>query len=173
MEAGSQSPKSVALNQEQEEHVQALARSMSHSESVTQLPTLGQTTTRISQHSKYVNPFHDTEGDETLDPRSEKFDIHAWLKSVMQIASRDPENFPVRFFAPFCRVRLNFLIDENGWCFLPKSQRSRCWFADGLSEDDRKYLARLVFDCQRLDGHGGWETQNPCVFALKAVWKFN
>ncbi|KAJ7695504.1 hypothetical protein B0H17DRAFT_1056061 [Mycena rosella] len=98
MEAGSQSPKSIALNQEQEERVQALARSMSRSEdgSVTHLPTLAQTTTRMSQHSKHVNPFEDTGGDETLDPRSEKFDIHAWLKSIMNIASRDPENFPTR-----------------------------------------------------------------------------
>jgi hypothetical protein len=97
MEPGSQSPKSIALNQEQEQHVQALARSMSHSESETHLPTLAQSTTRMSQHSKHVNPFEDTEGDETLDPRSEKFDINAWLKSVMHIASRDPENFPVPF----------------------------------------------------------------------------
>ncbi|KAJ7512027.1 ABC-2 type transporter-domain-containing protein [Mycena galericulata] len=96
MEAGAQSPKSIALNQEQEDRVHALARSMSNSESVTHLPTLAQTTTRASQHSKHINPFHDTEGDETLDPRSEKFDINAWLKSVMHIASRDPENFPTR-----------------------------------------------------------------------------
>ncbi|KAJ6631165.1 ABC transporter CDR4 [Mycena sp. CBHHK59/15] len=94
MEAGSQSPKSIVLNHEQEEHVHALARSMSRSESVSHLPTLGQT---LSRHStKYINPFEDTEGDEALDPRSEKFDIHAWLKSVMHIASRDPDNFPTR-----------------------------------------------------------------------------
>ncbi|KAJ7136060.1 ABC-2 type transporter-domain-containing protein [Mycena epipterygia] len=95
MDAGSQSPKSIALNHEQEERVYALARSMSHPES-TQLPTLAQTTTHMSEHSKHVNPFEGSQGDETLDPRSEKFDINAWLKSVMHIASRDPENFPTR-----------------------------------------------------------------------------
>ncbi|KAJ6535720.1 ABC transporter CDR4 [Mycena capillaripes] len=97
MDAGSQSPKSIALNAEQEQHVQALARSMSQTDSVSHLPlgaNLYETTTRAS--SKYVNPFEDTQGDATLDPRSEHFDINAWLKSVMRIASRDPENFPLR-----------------------------------------------------------------------------
>ncbi|KAJ7758952.1 ABC-2 type transporter-domain-containing protein [Mycena maculata] len=88
-----ESPKSIALDAQQEERVHALARSMSLSESVTQLPTLAQTTTRLSQH---INPFEDTQTDPALDPRSESFDINAWLKSVMHIASRDPENFPTR-----------------------------------------------------------------------------
>ncbi|KAJ7076067.1 ABC-2 type transporter-domain-containing protein [Mycena belliarum] len=94
MEPGS--PKAIPLSHEQEETVQALARSMSRTESVTNLPTLAQTTTRMSEHSKHINPFEDTQGDETLDPRSEKFDINVWLKSVMHITSRDPENFPGR-----------------------------------------------------------------------------
>ncbi|KAJ7461173.1 ABC-2 type transporter-domain-containing protein [Mycena latifolia] len=98
MEPEPGSPKTIALNHEQEQQVQALARSMSREESasVIHLPTLAQTTSRMSHHSKYINPFEDTGGDETLDPRSEKFDINAWLKSVMHIASRDPGNFPTR-----------------------------------------------------------------------------
>ncbi|KAJ7479046.1 ABC-2 type transporter-domain-containing protein [Mycena latifolia] len=91
-------PKIIALNHDQEQQVHALARSMSREESasVAHLPTLAQATSRMSHHLKYINPFDGTEGDDTLDPRSEKFDINAWLKSVMQIASRDPENFPTR-----------------------------------------------------------------------------
>ncbi|KAJ7170618.1 ABC-2 type transporter-domain-containing protein [Mycena crocata] len=96
MEAGSQSPRSIALNYEQEQHIHELARSMSRTESVSQLPTLAKATSRLSQHSKYVNPFEGTDGDDTLDPRSEKFDINHWLKTIMHISSRDPESFPTR-----------------------------------------------------------------------------
>ncbi|KAF8189914.1 ABC-2 type transporter-domain-containing protein [Mycena galopus ATCC 62051] len=111
--------RSITLDREQEQHVQGLARSMSQSEDflqasgpalsqtttrtshhskhkhIVQLPDnpLSQSTTRSSHHSKYVNPFEDTQGDETLDPRSPSFDIAAWLKSVMQIVSRDPRIF--------------------------------------------------------------------------------
>ncbi|KAJ7741755.1 ABC-2 type transporter-domain-containing protein [Mycena maculata] len=92
----SQSIKSIALNAQQEERIYALARSMTPFESATELPTLTQTTTRLSEHSKHINPFVDTQGNPALDPRSASFDIHAWLKSVMHIASRDPENFPTR-----------------------------------------------------------------------------
>ena len=101
MESASQSPKSFALNHEQEQRVQALARSMSRTESVTHLPlTHSETTASASQHShidpdKSINPFAGTEGDDALNPLSDKFDINVWLKSVMHIVSRDPENFPV------------------------------------------------------------------------------
>ncbi|KAF7349230.1 hypothetical protein MSAN_01712400 [Mycena sanguinolenta] len=90
--------RSISLNLEQEQHVQRLARSMSRSEEISETP-LSQTTTRASHHSlkdPYVNPFEDTQGDERLDPRSPTFDISAWLKSIMQIVSRDPEKFPGR-----------------------------------------------------------------------------
>lgn len=123
--------RSITLNREQEQHVQALARSMSRSadgpDTLSQTTTrtsdhvkpenivlpahniLSQTTTRNSQDSKSVNPFEDTQGDEKLDPRSPFFDITAWLKSVMRIASRDPENFPVRF-PPLCSHRVNCVM---------------------------------------------------------------
>ncbi|KAJ7057894.1 ABC-2 type transporter-domain-containing protein [Mycena amicta] len=103
MEPGS--PKSIALSHAQQEQIQALARSMSHTESLEHLPQTNLTestaTATASQHShtdpdKLINPFAGVDVDETLDPRSQKFDINAWLKSVMQIASRDPENFPAR-----------------------------------------------------------------------------
>ncbi|KAF7289878.1 hypothetical protein MIND_01362200 [Mycena indigotica] len=97
------SPKSIRLSHDQEERIHALARTMSGSESVERLPatTRTETTATASQHShidpeKLANPFDATHGDETLDPRSEKFDIEKWLKSVMHIVSRDPENYPTR-----------------------------------------------------------------------------
>jgi hypothetical protein len=78
---------------------QTMTRISHHAKSskeVAQLPEhpLSQTTSPHS-NSTYFNPFEDVKGDEKLDPRSENFDIHAWLRSVMQIAPRDPENFPV------------------------------------------------------------------------------
>ncbi|KAJ6486867.1 ABC-2 type transporter-domain-containing protein [Mycena sanguinolenta] len=90
---------SLNLNQEQEQHVYALARSMSTTEDIIQLPpddALSATTTRTSQHSKEINPFKDTQGNETLDPRSEKFQLDAWLKSILQITAHDPDNFHSR-----------------------------------------------------------------------------
>ncbi|KAJ7182527.1 ABC-2 type transporter-domain-containing protein [Mycena crocata] len=90
------SPRAIVLNHEQEQRVHALARSMSAEGSVVRIHDLAQATTNTSEDSKYINPFVDVEGDETLDPRSEKFDINAWLKSILHIASRDPETFPTR-----------------------------------------------------------------------------
>jgi hypothetical protein len=109
-----ESPKTIAMDPAQLEQVHTLARSMSHSNSADEHHiALAQTRTSLSHTSaKHVNPFEDTEGDETLDPRSEKFDINAWLKNIMHIASRDPENFPVcqmpfslslRALIPLCR----------------------------------------------------------------------
>ncbi|KAJ7057874.1 ABC-2 type transporter-domain-containing protein [Mycena amicta] len=99
----SQSSKAIQLTHEQKQQVHALARSMSHTGSMVQLPPVArtETTASASQHShiqleKYTNPFAGPDGDEKLDPRSEKFDINAWVKSYMQILSRDPENFPLR-----------------------------------------------------------------------------
>ncbi|KAF7300618.1 hypothetical protein HMN09_00947000 [Mycena chlorophos] len=103
MEPGS--PRSIRLSHEQQEQVHALARSMSRPEqrSVERLASTTEESTAASasQHShtdptKFTNPFAGYDGDETLDPRSEKFDVEKWLKSVMQIASRDPENYPTR-----------------------------------------------------------------------------
>ncbi|KAJ7176335.1 ABC-2 type transporter-domain-containing protein [Mycena crocata] len=99
MEAETQR-QSISLNRDQEQQVQRLARSLSIQRPEAfvdvKIPPLGQVTSHTSETSKYINPFEDTEGDETLDPRSEKFDINAWLKSVLQIASRDPDTFPTR-----------------------------------------------------------------------------
>ncbi|KAJ7716581.1 ABC-2 type transporter-domain-containing protein [Mycena maculata] len=95
METGSHSPKSISLDQAQEERLHTLARSMSRVDSGVDFDQT-QTTTRISHHSKNINPFEDTEGDETLDPRSPKFNLNAWLRSIVHITSRDPERFPTR-----------------------------------------------------------------------------
>ncbi|KAJ7657217.1 ABC-2 type transporter-domain-containing protein [Mycena polygramma] len=51
---------------------------------------------RTSTGKEMANPFAGETVDETLDPLSQRFDMTAWLKSVMHIASRDPENFPRR-----------------------------------------------------------------------------
>ncbi|KAJ6571566.1 ABC transporter [Mycena capillaripes] len=90
--------RSVALNAEQTQQLQTLARSMSLPEEQrnAQGAPLSATTTGTSHTLKLVNPFKDVEGDETLDPRSPRFDLNAWLRSVMQVVSRDPETFPSR-----------------------------------------------------------------------------
>ncbi|KAF5346654.1 hypothetical protein D9758_013227 [Tetrapyrgos nigripes] len=41
------------------------------------------------------NPFNDHD-DPTMDPRSGKFDYQKWIRSVLQITSRDPERYPQR-----------------------------------------------------------------------------
>ncbi|KAF7289891.1 hypothetical protein MIND_01363800 [Mycena indigotica] len=92
------SPKSIPLTPEQERQVQALARSMSTSESSLHFASLApvESLDTVVQPEKYINPFKGSDGDELLDPHSEKFDINAWVRSYMQILSRDPENFPFR-----------------------------------------------------------------------------
>ncbi|KAJ7637098.1 ABC-2 type transporter-domain-containing protein [Roridomyces roridus] len=98
MDSEAGSPKTIPLNQEQEDRVHALARTMSHDTAGNPFPPLGQTTSRVSHNSKYLNPFEEEarQQDETLDPLSAKFDINVWLKAVMGITSRDPEKFPTR-----------------------------------------------------------------------------
>jgi ATP-binding cassette subfamily G (WHITE) protein 2 (PDR) len=44
---------------------------------------------------QYINPFLGSE-DPTLDPNSEKFSAKAWVKTLVSIASRDPERYPER-----------------------------------------------------------------------------
>uniref|UniRef100_A0A0W0FAX3 Putative multidrug resistance protein cdr1 n=1 Tax=Moniliophthora roreri TaxID=221103 RepID=A0A0W0FAX3_MONRR len=49
-----------------------------------------------STHSDVtLNPFAD-EVDPTLNPCSEKFDYHRWIRSMLSITSRDPERYPNR-----------------------------------------------------------------------------
>jgi hypothetical protein len=55
----------------------------------------------FTQHSvkdaegQYVNPFEGTE-DPSLDPNSGSFNPRAWIKTLIGIASRDPERYPSR-----------------------------------------------------------------------------
>lgn len=44
---------------------------------------------------QYINPFLGSE-DPTLDPNSEKFSSKVWVKTLVSIASRDPERYPER-----------------------------------------------------------------------------
>ncbi|KAH9210253.1 AtrD, ABC-transporter [Leptodontidium sp. 2 PMI_412] len=46
-------------------------------------------------HGQYINPF-DTSDNPALDPQSGQFNQRAWIKTVMGIASRDPERYPSR-----------------------------------------------------------------------------
>ncbi|KAI3598044.1 multidrug resistance protein cdr1 [Moniliophthora roreri] len=51
----------------------------------------------LGQHTPFdiVTPFSD-KADPELDPRSEKFDPQQWLRSMLEITSRDPERYPKR-----------------------------------------------------------------------------
>jgi hypothetical protein len=44
---------------------------------------------------QYINPFLGSD-DPALDPNSEKFSAKAWVKTLVSIASRDPERYPER-----------------------------------------------------------------------------
>lgn len=44
---------------------------------------------------QYINPFLGSE-DPALDPSSDKFSAKAWVKTLVSIASRDPERYPER-----------------------------------------------------------------------------
>ncbi|KAK7055288.1 ABC-2 type transporter-domain-containing protein [Favolaschia claudopus] len=101
-----QQRRSITLSREQEQHVQSLARSMTHDEEIFE-HSLSQTTTRNSQDTAHAglkhvvhfpdiplsqiptrssrkthNPFVDEAGDDRLNPNSPLFDIEAWLKSL-------------------------------------------------------------------------------------------
>lgn len=96
MPSGLESSVDVTLNEDKEDRVQALARSMtrlSNDANDSQMPTLSRTLTQLSH---YANPFEDSKSDASLDPTSEKFDVRAWLKAVMKIVSRDPERYAGR-----------------------------------------------------------------------------
>ena len=109
MERGS--PQSIRLSHDQQERVQALARSMSGVESVERLPSTNLTKVNTTatvdtaatlapeagyDPEKITNPFVSTDGDDALDPHSEKFNPEKWLKMTMKVASRDSVYFPVR-----------------------------------------------------------------------------
>ncbi|KAF7350492.1 hypothetical protein MVEN_01354800 [Mycena venus] len=160
--------RSITLNRDQEEHVHALARSMSHSEDVG--TPLSQTTTRTSHHVKaskegvqlpelplsqitsrhshstYVNPFEDVKGDERLDPRSEK----VRYSCLAEICYAN------------CLSRPGKFSSKNRWRLVPGSQRPWCRVTNGLPENHWKCMAGYPWLTQRLTGHGEWETQNPC-----------
>ncbi|KAJ7745848.1 hypothetical protein DFH07DRAFT_14910 [Mycena maculata] len=146
----SQSINSIALYAQQEDQVHSLARSMTPFESATELlvsldrllttrnlaspelPTLTQTTRRLSEYSKHINPFVDSQGNAALNPRSASIDIHPWLKSVMHIASWDPETS--LYVLVFSACPLPTDLDADGRCIVPES---RCWLPHGLLEDER------------------------------------
>ncbi|KAL0059529.1 Multidrug resistance protein [Marasmius tenuissimus] len=43
-----------------------------------------------------VNPFSHSEVDPSIDPHSEQFDYHKWIRSLLAIQSRDPHKHPTR-----------------------------------------------------------------------------
>ena len=60
---------------------------------------LARTMTNMSMRQQNLsegqNPFGE-DVDPTMDPRSEKFDYQAWIRSLLHITSRDPERYPTR-----------------------------------------------------------------------------
>jgi ATP-binding cassette, subfamily G (WHITE), member 2, PDR len=50
---------------------------------------------QMTNASMHRDPFNDRD-DPTMDPRSGKFDYEKWIRSVLQITSRDPERYPQR-----------------------------------------------------------------------------
>ncbi|KAK7058385.1 Multidrug resistance protein [Paramarasmius palmivorus] len=57
--------------------------------------SLGGQSIRSEASEATLNPFSDSV-DPTLDPRSEKFNYHRWIRSMLAIHSRDPERYPNR-----------------------------------------------------------------------------
>ena len=80
-------------NEIREEHVHNLARQ------VTQMSRAasraGSRASGYRRSSYIVNPFID-DSDPTLDPTSEKFSARAWMKTLVHLRARDPDNLPGR-----------------------------------------------------------------------------
>lgn len=49
-----------------------------------------------NEPQQVINPFLDSESDPELNPDSKSFNVAKWLKTILQITSRDPERFPKR-----------------------------------------------------------------------------
>ncbi|EZG03190.1 hypothetical protein H106_06691 [Trichophyton rubrum CBS 735.88] len=49
-----------------------------------------------NEPQQVINPFLDSESDAELNPDSKSFNVAKWLKTILQITSRDPERFPKR-----------------------------------------------------------------------------
>lgn len=79
------------LGKEQRDEITALARQFS------QLSRHSSTYPDKDSHGEEPpNPFLDLQTHPELDPHSEKFNQRKWLKSTLQIISRDPERYPRR-----------------------------------------------------------------------------
>ncbi|EAS36064.3 pleiotropic drug resistance family protein [Coccidioides immitis RS] len=50
----------------------------------------------VYDHDNVVNPFLDAEANPELNPGDKQFKPRKWLKTILQIQSRDPERFPKR-----------------------------------------------------------------------------
>lgn len=48
------------------------------------------------EHQQVINPFLDPEADPQLNPDDKGFNVAKWLKTILQITSRDPERYPKR-----------------------------------------------------------------------------
>jgi hypothetical protein len=102
-------PERIQLQQEDEDRVVELARQISrqssqfaasHSHTLNQgahLPSLNSSDAEYptKEGAQLVNPFHGSD-DPRLIPDSGQFDHKLWLKTLMQLESRDPERYPKR-----------------------------------------------------------------------------
>jgi hypothetical protein len=83
------------ITSEQEEHVTALARTVTRSH-----PDLARTISRASTTATHVdasiNPYVDSSGDPELDPNSGKFNARKWIKHLITIHSVDATRYPGR-----------------------------------------------------------------------------
>jgi hypothetical protein len=82
------------MTTEQQESVVALARTFSRS-APDLAPALSRTSTEKTRVDFDANPFLGTT-DPELDPNSGQFSVRKWMKTIVGIASRDPELYPTR-----------------------------------------------------------------------------
>jgi ATP-binding cassette, subfamily G (WHITE), member 2, PDR len=82
MESTSDKSDETDSSEREERHVLELARTFTYA-------------SVKNAEGQYINPFLGSE-DPTLDPSSEKFSAKAWVKTLVSIASRDPERYPER-----------------------------------------------------------------------------
>ncbi|KAK2797837.1 ABC multidrug transporter mdr3 [Emmonsiellopsis sp. PD_5] len=78
----------TGITQRQEKDLADLARRMSH---------ISRRSSVYTHNAEgVINPFIDSESDPELNPNNEKFNVRKWMKTILQINSRDPERYPTR-----------------------------------------------------------------------------
>jgi ATP-binding cassette subfamily G (WHITE) protein 2 (PDR) len=81
------SEENSSMGADQEQEVVALARRVS---------AFSRRSSTFVTEDGSPNPFLHPERDPTLDPNSPEFNVRRWVKSILHVASRDPERYPSR-----------------------------------------------------------------------------